>query len=229
MNICRFKIYFIVRRTHTCTQTHIVVLIHYTNVSAAYIYACVGAGRRRWGGIWTEFWTIQAGYEDIVGWLGVHTPTRVFCMESTWAAGICYQRDGDSEGDRSWPQSSMAAAGHWCIHVAGLVALSLQAVAPEQTAIRSGTVRFFLAALAFDGVGQRTWCCTPTCRCLWRWDAEGPLYVLFRCTTVGGKGRGVVYAPHIFTLAHLQERDVWRRYSSLQVVLSHGRNHCWSC
>ena len=35
-----------------------------------------------------------------------------------------------------------------------------------------------------------------------------PVHVLFRCTTVGGKGRGVVYAPYIFTLAHLQERDV---------------------
>ena len=27
-----------------------------------------------------------------------------------------------------------------------------------------------------------------------------PVHVLFRCTTVSGKGRGVVYAPHIFTL-----------------------------
>ena len=59
-------------------------------------------------------------------------------MDSTGAAGIRYQRDG--EGDRSWPQGSMAAVGHWYIHVAGLVSLSLQAVAPEQIAMRSGTV-----------------------------------------------------------------------------------------
>ena len=35
-----------------------------------------------------------------------------------------------------------------------------------------------------------------------------PVHVLFRCTTVGGKGSGVVYAPHIFTLTHLEERAV---------------------
>ena len=57
-------------------------------------------------------------------------------MDSTEAAGIRYQWEGDGEGGRSWPQGSIAAAGHWCIHVAGLVASSLQAVAPEQTAMR---------------------------------------------------------------------------------------------
>ena len=56
-------------------------------------------------------------------------------MDSTGAAGIRYQRegDGDGEGDR---QGNMAAAGYWCMHAAGLVASSLKAVAPEQTAMR---------------------------------------------------------------------------------------------
>ena len=43
-------------------------------------------------------------------------------------------------------KGNMAAVGHWCNHAAGLVASSLKAIAPEQTAMRwrpafwSGTV-----------------------------------------------------------------------------------------
>ena len=107
----------------------------------------------------------------------------------------------------------MAAAGHWCNYAAGLVASSLKAVAAKQTAMRwrpavwSGT----------GGLEQR-WPLTGSVSVLdvARQPAGAlgagmqrvPVHVLFRCTTVSGKGRGVVYASHIFTLAHLQERDV---------------------
>ena len=113
----------------------------------------------------------------------------------------------------------MAAAGHWCNQAAGLVASSLKTVAPEQTAMRwrpavwSGTV----LAAQDRGLEQR-WPLTGSVSVLdvARQPAGAlgagmqrvPVHVLFRCTTVGGKGRGVVYAPYIFTLAHLQERDV---------------------
>ena len=67
-----------------------------------------------------------------------HADEGGYCMDSTGAAGIRYQREGDGEGDRSWPWGNMAAAV--------LVASSLKAVAAKQTAMRwspavwSGTV-----------------------------------------------------------------------------------------
>ena len=72
MNICRkhkrgkclkcTNTYFIVRRTHVWTQTQIVVLIHYTSVSAAYI--------------WVMCWRWKAEIGWYMGWAVDLCPSR---------------------------------------------------------------------------------------------------------------------------------------------------------
>ena len=229
-------------RTHACTQTHIVVFIHYTSVSAAYMWVMCWRWKAEIG--WHMGWAVdlcQAGFKDIVGWLGVHTPTR---GDTVWIvrgrrvsviSGKVMVRGAGAGHKAIWLPLDIGVTTllawwrrHWrqsprnrlpCVGalLSGLELSWLHGTGGlEQRWPLTGSVSVLDVALqpagALGSEMQRV-----------------PVHVLFQCTTVSGKGRGVVYSPHIFTLAHLQERDVWRRYSSLQVVLSHGRNHCWSC
>ena len=135
-------------------------------------------------------------------------------------------------GDKRGANGGTAVVGHCYVHAAGLAAASLKAVGPGQ-AVQSA-IRWccavwpgtdlpagdwgFVTALVSVWVGQHITC--QPAGAFGTGMQRVPVEVLFRCATVSDKGRGVVYAPHTFTLAHLQDvrRLKQRQFPSGNVV-----------